>query len=126
VLLTVFAEDSTETNNLEMFDPPWPKRILRVRPLDGYGEQFTPIKDNCDSFVAWTLLGCVMCIPPLWSIVSKGVKGNNDPKGYLMSMAWSLQIKAEKGQTVQTNKKFFPQPKNRSERKTAMGVSNAN
>ena len=120
------VDPDTGTSNLEAFDPPWPKRIFRVHPLDGFGERFSAIEDNCDSFVAWTLLGCVMCVPSLWSIASDAIVDNKDPKGYLMSIAWSLQMKAGKGRSIRTNKQFFSPPKDKSKRRTAIGISSAN
>jgi hypothetical protein len=109
-VLKVFEEE-TGTDNLETFDSPWPKRILRVHPFDKHGARFVPIRDDCDSFVAWSLIGCVMCTPALWSITSEAVVDNKDPKGYLMSVAWSMQIKGGKGRNVRGNKKIFDLPK---------------
>jgi predicted GIY-YIG superfamily endonuclease len=119
-------DDETGTNDLETFEPPWPKRILRVHPFDQYGERFAPIHDECNSFVLWTLVGCVMCVPSLWSIVSTAVTNNKDPKGYLMSLAWTLQVKAGKGRNIRVRKPFFKLPKDKKKIPTAMEMSNTN
>jgi hypothetical protein len=90
--ISIFKEsDNNSAEEVEelLFQPPWPTRLLRVHPFDSYGEEFCAVQDKTlESFVGWTMLASVMCIPFLWSAVATSIDNNKSWKGWLISLAW--------------------------------------
>jgi predicted GIY-YIG superfamily endonuclease len=90
----------------EFFRPPWPNFFLKVHPMGGHGEQFPRISDPYKSFVAWSVIAAVACVPLVWSASAKGIKNSVDRIGYLVACAWNI-IKGGKGTSSSSKTVFF-------------------
>jgi hypothetical protein len=102
----------SETEEIDIFEPPWPPNMIRVHPYDFYREKFTSVQapisqSDEEGFHLWSLMCIILCVDEIWNIASRSMKTDNDMFGYLMALAWQ-QRRQDTGRSGSSRShKFF-------------------
>jgi hypothetical protein len=100
------TENDWDNEGIQLFDPPWPLKTVRVHPYNEFGKRFNRVSDPGGSFNIWSHVSVVLCVDDMWTFLTNSLKTDSDPKGYLLSLAWK-QIKSRGGEKPQRNKILF-------------------
>lgn len=85
-VLNVYCEEMENSEEV-VFDPPWPRRRLRIHPYDGFGERFHKVSDPSGTFVGFVLLGLITVVDEIWFILTSNVKTNREWIGWWLAFA---------------------------------------
>ena len=79
--------DENVPGGMQLFDPPWPFKVIRVHRFDAYGERFSGIQDIHSGFNAWSHLVVMLCVDEMWTLLTNSLSTALDPAGFLLSLA---------------------------------------
>jgi hypothetical protein len=99
------TENDWDKEGIQLFDPPWPLKTVRVHPYNEFGERFNGVSDPGGSFNIWSHVSVVLCVDDMWTFLTDSLKTDSDPEGYLLSLAWK-QIKSRGGENHKGTKFF--------------------